>query len=149
MCVFLPDHQTPLHLATYLSLPLLVQSLVEKGASLEPQDQDGNTPLHVACQQGLFDCAAELTRNISNSKLAPVLETQNWKGELNNISCCCDSGRLYEPVMLCLDLALLPVYVLQSMQGCACLHVWLYCRVSYTRQCVGHTANKVIAVSGV
>ncbi|XP_062324330.1 NF-kappa-B inhibitor epsilon [Osmerus eperlanus] len=73
-------YQTPLHLATYLSLPLLVQSLVKKGASLEAQDQDGNTPLQVACQQGLVDCAAELTRNISNSKLAPVLETQNWRG---------------------------------------------------------------------
>lgn len=73
-------YQTPLHLATYLSLPSLVQSLVEKGASLELQDQEGNTPLHVACQQGHTDCASEMTREVSPSKLSPVLEIQNWRG---------------------------------------------------------------------
>ncbi|KAJ3606565.1 hypothetical protein NHX12_026086 [Muraenolepis orangiensis] len=73
-------YQTPLHLATYLSLPSTVQSLVEKGASLEPQDRDGNTPLHVACQHGWIDCAASMTWGVSPGKLTPVLETQNWKG---------------------------------------------------------------------
>lgn len=69
-----------MHLATYLSLPGVVQGLVEKGVSLELQDQDGNTPLHVACQQGGTECATEMTRDVSPSKLAPVLETQNWRG---------------------------------------------------------------------
>ncbi|XP_056150908.1 NF-kappa-B inhibitor epsilon [Lampris incognitus] len=73
-------YQTPLHLATYLNLPSVVQGLVEKGVSLEMQDQDGNTPLHVACQHGRVNCAAEMTREVSPSKLAPVLETQNWRG---------------------------------------------------------------------
>lgn len=71
----------PLHLATYLNLTDVVKGLVEKGVSLELQDQDGNTALHVACQHGQTECATEMTREISPSKLAPVLETQNWRGE--------------------------------------------------------------------
>lgn len=73
-------YQSPLHLATYLNLPNVVKCLVEKGVSLELQDQDGNTALHVACQHGQRECATEMTREISPSKLAPVLETQNWRG---------------------------------------------------------------------
>lgn len=44
------------------------------------QDHDGNTPLHVACEQGLGECATEMTRDFTPSKLSPVLETQNWRG---------------------------------------------------------------------
>ncbi|CAB1445096.1 unnamed protein product [Pleuronectes platessa] len=73
-------YQSPLHLATYLNLIDVVKKLVEKGASLELQDQDGNTALHVACQHGQTECANEMTRDVSPSKLAPVLETQNWRG---------------------------------------------------------------------
>uniref|UniRef100_A0A3P8X529 Nuclear factor of kappa light polypeptide gene enhancer in B-cells inhibitor, epsilon n=1 Tax=Cynoglossus semilaevis TaxID=244447 RepID=A0A3P8X529_CYNSE len=73
-------YQSPLHLATYLNLTDVVKSLVEKGVSLELQDHDGNTALHVACQHGQTECANEMTQNVSPSKLAPVLETQNWRG---------------------------------------------------------------------
>ncbi|KAM9338991.1 NF-kappa-B inhibitor epsilon [Symphorus nematophorus] len=73
-------YQSPLHLATYLNLTEVVKGLVEKGANLELQDQDGNTALHVACQHGQTDCATEMTREVSPSKLAPVLEIQNWRG---------------------------------------------------------------------
>lgn len=73
-------YQSPLHLATYLNLTNVVKSLMEKGVSLELQDQDGNTALHVACQHGQTECVKEMTRDISPSKLAPVLETQNWRG---------------------------------------------------------------------
>ncbi|KAI4802430.1 hypothetical protein KUCAC02_020267 [Chaenocephalus aceratus] len=73
-------YQTPLHLATYLKLPEVVKQLVEKGAGLELQDQEGNTALHVACQHGQTECATEMTRDVSPSKMAPVLEIQNWRG---------------------------------------------------------------------
>ncbi|KAL3052324.1 NF-kappa-B inhibitor epsilon [Trematomus bernacchii] len=73
-------YQTPLHLATYLKLPEVVKQLVEKGAGLELQDQEGNTALHVACQHGETECATEMTRDVSPSKMAPVLEIQNWRG---------------------------------------------------------------------
>jgi ankyrin repeat protein len=73
--------QTPLHLATYLNLSSVVRDLVESGASLELQDQEGNTPLHMACEQGWVECATEMIRNVSSTKLTPVLESQNWRGE--------------------------------------------------------------------
>lgn len=73
--------QSPLHLATYLNLSAVVKSLVGKGASLELQDQDGNTALHVACQHGQTDCASEMIADVPPSSLALVLETQNWRGE--------------------------------------------------------------------
>ncbi|XP_034096041.1 NF-kappa-B inhibitor epsilon [Gymnodraco acuticeps] len=73
-------YQTPLHLAAYLKLPEVVKQLVEKGAGLELQDQEGNTALHVACQHGQTECATEMTRDVSPSKMAPVLEIQNWRG---------------------------------------------------------------------
>uniref|UniRef100_H3DG45 Nuclear factor of kappa light polypeptide gene enhancer in B-cells inhibitor, epsilon n=1 Tax=Tetraodon nigroviridis TaxID=99883 RepID=H3DG45_TETNG len=73
-------YQSPLHLATYLNLTPVVRELMEKGASLELQDRDGNTALHVACQQGQTEMAGEMTRRVSPSQLAPILETQNWKG---------------------------------------------------------------------
>ncbi|XP_041951642.1 NF-kappa-B inhibitor epsilon [Alosa sapidissima] len=73
-------YQTPLHLATYLDLPAVVRRLVDGGASLALQDHDGNTPLHVACEQGRGDCASEMTRNIPPGQLTPVLEAQNWRG---------------------------------------------------------------------
>lgn len=79
--VLFGDLQSPLHLATYLNLTHVVRELMGKGASLELQDRDGNTALHVACQQGQTEMASEMTRHVSPSKLAPILETQNWKGK--------------------------------------------------------------------
>lgn len=73
--------QSPLHLATYLNLSAVVKSLVGKGASLELQDQDGNTALHVACQHGQAGCASEMVADVPPSSLALVLEAQNWRGE--------------------------------------------------------------------
>lgn len=73
-------YQTPLHLATYLNQPKVVKDLLEKRVSLELQDQEGNTALHVACEHGFLDCANELVHNASPSKLTNVLETQNWRG---------------------------------------------------------------------
>ncbi|XP_016391882.1 NF-kappa-B inhibitor epsilon-like [Sinocyclocheilus rhinocerous] len=73
-------YQTPLHLATFLNQPAVVKGLVEKRVSLELQDQEGNTPLHVACEYGFWECANEMIHNASPSKLASVLEAQNWRG---------------------------------------------------------------------
>ncbi|XP_061610617.1 NF-kappa-B inhibitor epsilon [Phyllopteryx taeniolatus] len=73
-------YQSPLHLATYLNLTEVVKSLVGKRVGIELQDQDGNTALHVACHHGLTMCATEMASEMSPSRLALVLETQNWRG---------------------------------------------------------------------
>ncbi|GAA6102135.1 NF-kappa-B inhibitor epsilon [Tachysurus ichikawai] len=73
-------YQAPLHLAVYLNQVPVVKALVGKGACLELQDQDGNTPLHVACEHGTFECANEMIRQASASMLTSVFETQNWRG---------------------------------------------------------------------
>lgn len=73
-------YQTPLHLATYLNFHALVRGLVKAGASLGLQDHDGNTPLHVACEQGRVECAYEMTNQMTQNQLAQVLEAQNWRG---------------------------------------------------------------------
>lgn len=85
--IFLPnlDTQTPLHLAVYLNQVPVVKALVANGACVELQDQDGNTPLHVACEHGTFDCANEMIRQASPSKLTLVFETQNWRGNNRTI----------------------------------------------------------------
>ncbi|KAF5898629.1 NF-kappa-B inhibitor epsilon [Clarias magur] len=73
-------YQTPLHLAVYLNQVPVVKALVANGACVELQDQDGNTPLHVACEHGRFECANEMIRPASPSMLTTVFETQNWRG---------------------------------------------------------------------
>ncbi|TSK58190.1 Adenosine 3'-phospho 5'-phosphosulfate transporter 1 [Bagarius yarrelli] len=73
-------YQTPLHLAVYLNQVAVVKALVARSVFIELQDQDGNTPLHVACEHGRFDCANEMIRQVSSSKLIQVFEMQNWRG---------------------------------------------------------------------
>ncbi|KAI4877558.1 hypothetical protein NFI96_028585 [Prochilodus magdalenae] len=73
-------YQTPMHLAVYLDQRHIVKALVENGACLELQDQEGNTPLHVACEHGRLDCANDMIMDMSPTKLTQVFETQNWRG---------------------------------------------------------------------
>ncbi|KAK7104899.1 NF-kappa-B inhibitor alpha-like isoform X1 [Littorina saxatilis] len=48
-------HQTPLHLAVATRQLLIVRRLMAAGASLDAPDHCGNTPLHIACREGLPD----------------------------------------------------------------------------------------------
>ncbi|XP_048841910.1 NF-kappa-B inhibitor epsilon [Brienomyrus brachyistius] len=73
-------YQTPLHLATYLNLPPVVRRLIQKEASLEVQDQDGNTPVHLACEHGRKDCAQAMAAEMPGHQLKRVLKMQNWRG---------------------------------------------------------------------
>lgn len=73
-------YQTPLHLATYLNQPTVMKKLLVKGVLLDLQDQEGNTPLHVACEHGLWECANEMVHDITPNTLAHVMEAQNWRG---------------------------------------------------------------------
>ncbi|NXL30029.1 IKBE inhibitor, partial [Glaucidium brasilianum] len=79
--------QTPLHLAVYLEQPSVIQALIHKGVNPELQDHNGNTPLHLACEQQHLRCAQQLLQCT-----APIegtaqphghhqdLQLQNWQG---------------------------------------------------------------------
>jgi len=47
------DEETPLHLAIALGYEQIAQQLVHFGSSLYETDEEGNTPLHVACTESL------------------------------------------------------------------------------------------------
>nr|XP_006126612.1 NF-kappa-B inhibitor epsilon [Pelodiscus sinensis] len=77
--------QTPLHLAVYLEQPNVVRALIHKGVSLTLQDRNGNTPLHVACEQQNVQCAKQLLEPAPGESTEPQrslqdLQLQNWQG---------------------------------------------------------------------
>lgn len=55
-CVNIPNnlHQTPLHLAVATRQAIVARRLMGAGASLEAPDHCGNTPLHIACREGML-----------------------------------------------------------------------------------------------
>ncbi|XP_076441608.1 NF-kappa-B inhibitor alpha-like [Babylonia areolata] len=65
-CVNIPNmlHQTPLHLAVATRQPLVVRRLMVAGSNLDAPDHCGNTPLHIACKEGLVDMAQLLLTSI-------------------------------------------------------------------------------------
>ncbi|XP_074844658.1 NF-kappa-B inhibitor epsilon [Carettochelys insculpta] len=77
--------QTPLHLAVFLEQPTVVRALIHKGVSLTLQDRNGNTPLHVACEQQNIECSKQLLeptlRESTQPRSSPQdLQLQNWQG---------------------------------------------------------------------
>jgi len=88
--------QTPLHLAVLTNQAPLVRRLVVAGASVLHRDRFGNTPLHLACRDGAFECAKALLFPISQEErraaLLPLngipqplpqdLEQRNYDGQL-------------------------------------------------------------------
>nr|UCK81537.1 NF-kappa-B inhibitor alpha-like protein [Arenicola marina] len=53
--------QTPLHLAVLTHQPFVARKLLCWGATLDVRNQRGDTPLHIACRNGSFDCVTGLT----------------------------------------------------------------------------------------
>ncbi|NWY57617.1 IKBE inhibitor, partial [Chionis minor] len=79
--------QTPLHLAVYLEQPSVIQALIHKGVNPGLQDRNGNTPLHLACEQQRLQCAQQLLQGsaLPESTAQPHghhqdLQLQNWQG---------------------------------------------------------------------
>ncbi|NXD26951.1 IKBE inhibitor, partial [Spelaeornis formosus] len=79
--------QTPLHLAVYLKQPSVIQALIHKGVNPGLQDRNGNTPLHVACEQQHLQCAQQLLEGPAtlDGTTRPCghrqdLQLQNWQG---------------------------------------------------------------------
>uniref|UniRef100_A0A8D2Q1F2 NFKB inhibitor epsilon n=1 Tax=Zosterops lateralis melanops TaxID=1220523 RepID=A0A8D2Q1F2_ZOSLA len=79
--------QTPLHLAVYLEQPSVIQALIHKGVNRGLQDRNGNTPLHLACEQQHLQCAQQLLEGPAtpDGTTQPCghhqdLQLQNWQG---------------------------------------------------------------------
>ncbi|XP_008936499.1 PREDICTED: NF-kappa-B inhibitor epsilon-like [Merops nubicus] len=79
--------QTPLHLAVYLEQPSVIQALIHKGVNPGLQDRNGNTPLHLACEQQRLQCAQQLLQGtvLPEDTAQPHghhqdLQLQNWQG---------------------------------------------------------------------
>lgn len=79
--------QTPLHLAVYLEQPSVIQALIHKGVNTGLQDRNGNTPLHLACEQQHLQCAQQLLEGpaTADGTTQPRghhqdLQLQNWQG---------------------------------------------------------------------
>jgi len=66
-------HQTPLHLAVLTNQAPLVRRLVVGGSSVLSRDCHGNTPLHLACREGFFECARALCIPIAQEERQAAL----------------------------------------------------------------------------
>ncbi|NWI69973.1 IKBE inhibitor, partial [Todus mexicanus] len=78
---------TPLHLAVYLEQPSVIQALIHKGVNPGLQDRNGNTPLHLACEQQRLQCAQQLLQDTAPPEDTAQphrhhqdLQLQNWQG---------------------------------------------------------------------
>ncbi|XP_062980279.1 NF-kappa-B inhibitor epsilon [Elgaria multicarinata webbii] len=79
--------QTPLHLSVYLEQSRVVQALVVKGVNTALQDRNGNTPMHLACEQQNLECVQLLLlqdpisdKHLESRKTLQDLQLQNWQG---------------------------------------------------------------------
>jgi ankyrin repeat protein len=66
-----------LHLAVLTNQAPLVRRLVVAGASVLHRDRFGNTPLHLACRDGAFECAKALLFPVSQEERKAALLTFN------------------------------------------------------------------------
>lgn len=72
--------QTPLHLAVITDQPEIAEHLLKAGCDLEIRDFRGNTPLHIACQQGSLRSVSVLTQYCQPQHLLAVLQAANYNG---------------------------------------------------------------------
>ncbi|XP_049622727.1 NF-kappa-B inhibitor alpha [Suncus etruscus] len=72
--------QTPLHLAVITSQPDIAEALLEAGCDPELRDFRGNTPLHLACEQGCLASVGVLTQSSGTQHLHSILQATNYNG---------------------------------------------------------------------
>ncbi|XP_068802570.1 NF-kappa-B inhibitor alpha [Struthio camelus] len=72
--------QTPLHLAVITDQPEIAENLLKAGCDPEIRDFRGNTPLHIACEQGSLRSVSVLTQYCQQHHLLPVLQATNYNG---------------------------------------------------------------------
>ncbi|XP_014647610.1 PREDICTED: NF-kappa-B inhibitor alpha isoform X1 [Ceratotherium simum simum] len=72
--------QTPLHLAVITNQPEIAKALLEAGCDPELRDFRGNTPLHLACEQGCLASVGVLTQSYGAQHLHSILQATNYNG---------------------------------------------------------------------
>ncbi|XP_074069479.1 NF-kappa-B inhibitor alpha [Macrotis lagotis] len=72
--------QTPLHLAVITKQPKIAETLLKAGCNPELRDFQGNTPLHLACEQGCLTGVGVLTQYCQTQDLLSVLQATNYNG---------------------------------------------------------------------
>uniref|UniRef100_A0A5F8H5D6 NF-kappa-B inhibitor alpha n=1 Tax=Monodelphis domestica TaxID=13616 RepID=A0A5F8H5D6_MONDO len=72
--------QTPLHLAVITKQPEIAETLLKAGCDPELRDFQGNTPLHLACEQGCLASVGVLTQYCQTQDLFSVLQSTNYNG---------------------------------------------------------------------
>ncbi|KAH3838828.1 hypothetical protein DPMN_112243 [Dreissena polymorpha] len=61
--------QTPLHFAVIMRKMKIVRQLVCAGADVTAVDRNGNTPLHIACRDGLYEIARYLLEPVQYGEI--------------------------------------------------------------------------------
>ncbi|ELW63176.1 NF-kappa-B inhibitor alpha [Tupaia chinensis] len=72
--------QTPLHLAVITNQPEIAEALLGAGCDPELRDFRGNTPLHLACEQGCLASVGVLTQACTTQHLPAILQATNYNG---------------------------------------------------------------------
>lgn len=60
--------------------PEIAEALLEAGCDPELRDFRGNTPLHLACEQGCLASVGVLTQSCGTQHLHSVLQAANYNG---------------------------------------------------------------------
>ncbi|XP_007436766.1 NF-kappa-B inhibitor alpha [Python bivittatus] len=73
-------NQTALHLAAITDQPEIAETLLKAGCDAEIRDFRGNTPLHIACEQGSLRGVYVLTQYCQKHQLHSLLQSANYSG---------------------------------------------------------------------
>uniref|UniRef100_A0A3P9JBG0 NF-kappa-B inhibitor alpha n=1 Tax=Oryzias latipes TaxID=8090 RepID=A0A3P9JBG0_ORYLA len=73
--------QTPLHLAVITNQPDVCYGLIVSGCDITVVDNNGDTPLHIACRHGNLHCFSAITQNCRPEQLHTAMATWNYNGQ--------------------------------------------------------------------
>ena len=88
--------------------PGIAEALLKAGCDPELRDFRGNTPLHLACEQGCLASVAVLTQTCTPQHLHSILQATNYNGRSASPSMDAEEGEM-GPLELSLELKLLNI----------------------------------------
>ncbi|XP_053207498.1 NF-kappa-B inhibitor cactus-like [Panonychus citri] len=101
------EFQTPLHLATITKQYGIINQLVTSGASLFIRDRNGNSPVHIACQNGdimalksLLSAKPRITSDINSSSCSSTTSTSSSSSSSTSTSTSLSQSSIASPLNL-------------------------------------------------